>query len=189
MNGGWIQIMGPVSRMADWKFIETTQFGSSLQQTRYPPTRAAYTSALALSRMLMLPGAVYVDPELSWRYEIGPSGATFVSGNGLGSAYNGTFWFGSARSFQQVGGNGGSIYRVKLTADRLHVDVSADPRLADRVADNLFRATKFDGTESESLQIGTGFGITASIVQGPDGNLYVVSITDQAIYKISRKPG
>jgi glucose/arabinose dehydrogenase len=43
-------------------------------------------------------------------------------------------------------------------------------------------------TESESLQIGTGFGTTTDIEQGPDGNLYVVSITDNAIYKISRKP-
>ena len=94
---------------------------------------------------------------------------------------------GSARSFSQVGGNGGSIYRMKLTADRLHIDTSADPRLADRVADNLFRAQKFDGTESETLQIGTGFGTTPDIEQGPDGNLYVVSVTDGAIYMISHK--
>ena len=72
-------------------------------------------------------------------------------------------------------------------ADRLHVDVSADPRLADHVADNLFRAQKFEGTESETLQIGTGFGTTPDIEQGPDGNLYVVSITDNAIYRISRR--
>ena len=188
MNGGWIQLAGPLSRMADWKFIETTQFGGALQQVRYPPTRAAYTANLALSRMFMLPGAVYVDPEMSWRYEIGPSGATFVNGNALGAEYNGTLWIGSARAFQQVGGNGGSLYRLKLTADRLHVDVSAAPRLADKVADNLFRAQKFDGTESETLQIGRGFGTTAAIAQGPDGNLYVVSITDNAIYKISRAP-
>jgi glucose/arabinose dehydrogenase len=188
MNGGWIQVAGPLSRMADYKFIETTQFGSALQQVRYPPTRLAYTPALALSRMFMLPGATYVDPELSWRYEIGPAGTTFVSGDALGPEYNGTLWFGSARSFGQVGGNGGSLYRLKLTSDRLHVDVSADPRLADKVADNLFRPQKFDGTESETLLIGMGFGITPSIEQGPDGNLYVVSNTDNAIYKISRKP-
>jgi hypothetical protein len=41
MNGGWIQIAGPASRMPDFKFTETTQFGSSLQQLRYPPTRIA----------------------------------------------------------------------------------------------------------------------------------------------------
>jgi glucose/arabinose dehydrogenase len=186
MNGGWIQLAGPLSRMSNWKTIETTQFNSSLQQVRYPPTRAAYTSTLALSRMFMLPGATYVDPELSWKYEIGPSGAAFVQGNALGAVYNGTLWFGSARSFQQVGANGGSLYRIKLTADRLHVDTSADPRLADRVADNLFRAQKFDGTESETLKIGQGFGVTPSIEQGPDGSLYVVSITDGAIYRISQ---
>jgi aldose sugar dehydrogenase len=95
-------------------------------------------------------------------------------------------WIGSARSFDQVGGNGGSLYRLRLTADRQNVDVSADARLADRVADNVFRAQKFDGTESESLRIGTGFGTATSIEQGPDGNLYVVSLTDNAIYRISR---
>ena len=139
MNGGWIQFAGPLSRVADFKFIETTQFGSALQQVRYPPTRVAYNAAPALSRLFMLPGAVYIDPEFSWRYEIGPSGAAFVQGSALGAEYDGTLWIGSARSFEQVGGNGGSLYRMRLTPDRLHVDVSADPRLADRVADNLFR--------------------------------------------------
>jgi glucose/arabinose dehydrogenase len=188
MNGGWVQFAGPASRVADWKFIETTQFGSALQQVRYPPTRAAYGGAAALSRLFMLPGAVYKDPELSWRYEIGPSGAAFVRGNALGAEYDGTLWIGSALSFDQVGGNGGSLYRLRLTADRQNVDVSADARLADRVADNLFRAQKFDGTESESLQIGTGFGTTTDIVQGPDGGLYVVSLTQNAIYRITRRP-
>jgi len=188
MNGGWVQLAGPLSRISDWKFIETTQFGSNLQQVRYPPTRAAYTAALALSRMFMLPGATYVDPDLSWRFEIGPAGTTFVKGTALGAEYDGTLWMGSARGNSQVGANGGSVYRFELTSNRLHVDVSADPRLADRVADNLSRAQKFDGTESETLQIGTGFGTTPSIEQGPEGNLYVVSLTDNAIYKISHRP-
>lgn len=188
MNGGWIQLAGPLSRFSQFKSIETTQFNSALQQVRYPPTRIAYSSALALSRMFMLPGAVYVDPEFSWKYEIGPAGTTFVQGTALGTEYDGTLWIGSARGFQQVGNNGGSLYRMKLTPDRLHVDVSADPRLADHVADNLFSPTKFEGTESETLQIGKGFGITPDIEQGPDGNLYVVSNTDNVVYKISRKP-
>jgi glucose/arabinose dehydrogenase len=188
MNGGWIQIAGPLSRMSQFKSIETTQFNSSLQQRRYPPTRIAYSGALALARMFMLPGAAYQDPNFSWKYEIGPAGTTFVSGTALGAEYDGTLWIGSARSFQQVGGTGGSLYRFRLTPDRLNVDVSADPRLADRVADNLFRPQKFEGTESETLIIGRGFGTAADIEQGPDGNLYVVSITDGAIYKISRRP-
>ncbi|WP_158219754.1 sorbosone dehydrogenase family protein [Ideonella sp. A 288] len=188
LNGGWIQFAGPSSRVPSFKLIETTQFGRALQQVRYPPTRVSYTSAAALSRLVMLPGAVYKDPELSWRYESGPSGATFVKGTALGAAYDGTLWIGSSRGFAQVGANGGALYRIKLTADRMNVDVSADPRLADRVADNLFRAQKFEGTESETLVIGRGFGTTPSIEQAPDGDLYVVSLTDNTIYKISRVP-
>lgn len=188
MNGGWIQIAGPLSRFAQFKFIETTQYARALQQVRYPPTRIVYTAAAALSRMFMLPGATYVDPEFSWKYEVGPAGTTFIVGDALGEAHNGTLWIGSARSFQQVGGTGGSLYRFQLTSDRLHVDVSADPRLADKVADNLFRQQKFEGTESESLIIGTGFGTTPDLVQGPDGNLYVVSVTDGVIYQISAVP-
>jgi len=65
------------------------------------------------------------------------------------------------------------------------VDTSADPRLADLVADN---GNKYDPTESETLLIGHGFGVTPDIEQGPDGNLYVVSISDGVIYKISRLP-
>src|SRR5262249_13279415 len=139
-------------------------------------------------RMFLLPGAIYTEPECSGKYEIGPAGTAFVRGNALGPEYNGTLWIGSARSFTQVNNNGGSLYRLKLTADRLHVDVSADPRLADHRADNLFSPTKFEGTESETLKISVGdFGITPDIECGPDGNLYVVSNTNNVVYKISRK--
>lgn len=188
MNGGWIQLAGPLARYPQFKSIEVNQFSRQLQQLRFPPTRLAYTSTLARSRMFSLPGATYVDPDLSWVYEIGPSGAAFVSGDTLGTQYDGTLWIGSSRSFQQVGGNGGSLYCLGFTPDRLHVDLSADPRLADRVADNVFRSTKFDGTESETLQIGVGFGTTAAIAQGPDGCLYVVSISDNTIYRIGPQP-
>jgi glucose/arabinose dehydrogenase len=193
MNGGWIQIMGPRSRYPQFKFIETTQFGSALQQRRYPPTRLGYTAALAEARMFKLGGSQYSDPEFSWRYEIGPAGTAFVNGTALGPEYDGTMWIGSARAFEQVGGTGGSLFRFRLTSNRMDLDLSADPRLADRVADNVLRpptdpSQKFDPTESESLIIGKGFGTTTDIVQGPDGNLYVVSITDGAIYRISRRP-
>jgi glucose/arabinose dehydrogenase len=189
MNGGWIQIAGPVSRFLEFREIETAQFGGTMQQLRYPPTRIALTPALALFQMFTPPGSVYVDPDFSFRYEVGPAGTAFVAGNALGPKYRGSLWIGSARSFEAVGGNGGSLYRFVLTRDRQHVDVSVDPRLADRVADNMFRPQKFDGTETEALVIGRGFGTTPCIEQGPDGNLYVVSITDNTIYKISRAIG
>jgi glucose/arabinose dehydrogenase len=183
MNGGWIQIMGPQNRFFDFKGIEVNEFGGALQQVRFPPTRLAHSPGNARGHLFMLPGATYVDPELSWKYESGPAGTAFVAGSGLGSHNDGTLWIGSSRSFQQVGGTGGSLYRIRLAHDRKRVDVS-DPRLSERVADNL---EKFEATESESLIVGTGFGTTPSIEQGPDGNLYIVSITDNAIYMISHK--
>lgn len=187
MNGGWIQTAGPISRISSFKQIECVQFGPSLQQVRFPPTRIAYTPAVASSRMFFLPGSTYVDPDFSWRYEVGPAGAAFIQGTALGAANAGTLWIGSSRSFGQVGGSGGSLYRFKLTPDRFHVDVSADPRLADRVADNLFRAQKFDGSESETLIIGRGFGITPDIQQFQN-ILFVVSLSDNAIYQIRLQP-
>ena len=114
-----------------------------------------------------------------WSGRIGFILANTAAGVGLGSIWKFPY---------EVGANGGSLYRLQLTADRLNVDVSADARLADRVADNLFRAQKFEGTESETLRIGTGFGTTTDIVQGPDGGLYVVSLTQNAIYRITRRP-
>ena len=160
MNGGWIQFAGPLSRIADCKVIETTLFGSALQQVRYPPTRVAYTRGRWRCRGCSCCRApIYVDPEFSWKYEIGPSGTTFVSGNALGRRVRrhavdrlGAQLPAGRRQRRQPVPHAGS------PPDRLHVDVSADPRLADRVADNLFRAQKFDGTESET-------GVSASQVE------------------------
>jgi hypothetical protein len=182
-NGGWIQIMGPQHRFFDYKDIEVTQFGGALQQVRFPPTRLADSPGNARVALFMLPGAKYMDPELSWKYESGPAGTAFVRDTALGADNEGTLWFGSSRAFAQVGGTGGSIYRVRLNTNRKKLDVS-DPALAEGVVDNV---AKFDPTESESIVIGTGFGTTPDIKQGPDGNLYVVSITDGAIYMISHK--
>ncbi|MDP3287488.1 MAG: hypothetical protein Q8M64_04200 [Methyloversatilis sp.] len=103
----------------------------------------------------------------------------------LGPAYSGTLWFGSARWLGQAGGTGGNRYCLRLPLARDNLDLSANPRLADKVADNLLRAQKFDGKKSETLVIGRCFGVTAAIEQGQDGNLYVVSLSDNRIYRIS----
>jgi len=206
-NYGWVQVMGPLSHIAEFKAIEMNLFSppailGNMQQIRYPPTRIAYTPALALSNMFSLPGSVYQEPEFSWRYSISPAGLGFVRGDGLGPAYNGTLWSGAATTGAITGGSsgtfaGGFLTMFRLSADRAHLDLSADPRLADRVADNgTFplpvgtspgaAGLKFTGNESESLLIGQNFGITTDIQTGPDGSLYVVSNTDGAVYKISR---
>ena len=52
------------------------------------------------------------------------------------------------------------------------------------MADNL---AKHDITESESLLIGRDFGVVTDIETGPDGNLYVVSLSNGTIYEIFRR--
>jgi hypothetical protein len=44
-----------------------------------------------------------------------------------------------------------------------------------------------DITESESMRFGSGFGI-ATDIQTRNGTLFVVSLSDGAIYKISKHP-
>jgi hypothetical protein len=85
---------------------------------------------------------------------------------------------GPARDFV----DGGQLFRFRLTGNRQKIAVD-DPRLEDRVADNEF---KFDMTESEDLLFGTGFGVVTDIRTGPNGNLFLVSLTHGAIYEIFR---
>jgi glucose/arabinose dehydrogenase len=189
MNSGWIQIMGPASRVAQFKTIETTMGPTSdpfapngyfgLQQNRWPPTNIADTPEEALSRLFMLPGAHFSDPELSWKFELGPGGIGFLDGRALGRQYEGDLFTGGSRDFLQ----GGHLFRIQLTGNRSKVAVD-DPRLEDRVADNI---GKWEITESESLLFGRNFGLVTDIHTGPDGHLYVVSNTHSAVYEIFRR--
>jgi aldose sugar dehydrogenase len=179
MNSGWIQIMGPASRVAQFKEIETSPEFDGLQQIRWPPTNIADTPEEALSRMVSFGAAAHFsDPELSWKFEVGPGGIGFMRGRGLGPQYAGDLFMGGSRDFLE----GGHLFRIQLTGNRRRVAVD-DPRLEDRVADNL---DKWEGTESESLLFGRNFGVGTDINTGPDGNLYVVSLSHGAVYKISR---
>jgi uncharacterized repeat protein (TIGR01451 family) len=176
-NNGWIQTMGPISRVAEFKAIESTYGAGNLQQLRWPPSLIADTPAGALAQLYMLPGAHYNDPEFSWKYALAPAGMGFVQGRELGPQFEGDMLVGAGRTFL----SGGYLFRFKLTPDRLHFSFS-DSRLLDLVADNT---DKFDITESESLLIGKDFGIASDIQTGPNGDVFVVSNTNGAVYEIS----
>jgi glucose/arabinose dehydrogenase len=178
MNGGWIQIMGPVARVAEFKAIELAIGGASLQQARWPPTNIADSPEEALSRLYMLPGAQYNDPEFSWRYAVAPAGIGFLRSRALGPQYENDLFVGAARPTLA----NGYLFRFNLTGNRRKVGVD-DPRLEDRVADNN---AKFDVTESEEIMFGRDFGVGTDIQTGPNGNLFVVSLTGGAVYEIYR---
>ena len=189
-NSGWIQIMGPPERVGQFKAIETDPtapqpfaaggyFG--LQQIRWSPTNIADTPAQALSRLVMFPGAHYSAPELAWKFEVAPAGIGFLSGRALGNQYDGDLFVGGARTFLE----GGFIWHVSMHSrrdkrDKVLVD---DPRLDDRVADNV---NKWEITESESLLFGRNFGIATDVIQGANGNLFVVSTDQGAVYEVFR---
>jgi hypothetical protein len=183
-----VQIMGPPERIDQFKAIETTvtpnppdpfaatYFG--LQQIRWLPTNIADTPGAALSRLFMLPGAHYSAPEFSWKYEVAPAGIGFLDSRALGPQYQNDLFVGAARDFLE----GGALFRFNLTGNRRKIGVD-DPRLEDRVADNLH---KWEITESETLLFGRDFGIGTDVQTGPNGNLFVVSLTDGSIYEVYR---
>jgi hypothetical protein len=188
-NSGWVQIMGPPERIAQYKAIETTPvvvapdvftptFG--LQQLRWSPVNIADTAQQALARLFMLPGAHYSAPEFSWKFEVAPGAIGFVDGRGLGPQFEGDLFMAAARPFLE----GGHLFHFNLTGNRRAI-ATDDPRLRDRVADNL---RKWEITESESLLVGRNFGVGTDMHTGPNGNLYVVSLSNGAIYEIFRTP-
>jgi glucose/arabinose dehydrogenase len=180
MNGGWIQIAGPVDRIGQYKEIETTFGGQNLQQIRWPPINIADTPEDTRARLFMLPGARYRDPVFSWKWEVAPAGIGFLTSGALGRRYKGDLFVGAATPLLQ----GGYLFHFDVGGKRRKIDVH-DARLEDRVADNL---EKHDITESETLLFGRNFGVGTDIQTGPNGNLFVVSLTNGAVYEIFRRP-
>jgi len=181
MNSGWIQIHGPISRLSEYKQIESTSIHHedfpNLQQFRWGPERIADSAQDALSRLFVLPESHFSDPEFSWKYVLPPAGIGFVSGTALGEAHNGTLWVGSADLLP----DDGVLFRFRLTGNRRMIAVD-DPGLEDRVADNL---TFHELSENDSILIGDGFGIVTEILTAPNGALWLVSLTNGAIYEIA----
>ena len=177
-NLGWVQIMGPVARVAQFKAIETSPAFFGLQQVRWSPENIANTPAEALSRLFMIPGAHYSDPEFSWKFAVAPAAIGFLNSRALGPQYAGDLFVGASRPTLDEG----YLFRFNLTGNRRKIGTD-DPRLEDRVADN---STKFDATESETLRFGTGFGVGTDIQTGPNGNLFVVSLSAGTVYEVYR---
>ena len=79
----------------------------------------------------------------------------------------------------------GNLFRLEVDKSRRGFDLE-DRRLRDGVADNTF---KYDVTESESLLFGENFGVTPDVRSSPDGTLYGVSLSRNAVYEIRRAEG
>jgi glucose/arabinose dehydrogenase len=196
-NGGWIQIMGPASRLSDFKGIETsftnlqgnlpvagnvplsavdpTTFIPALQQVRWPPTLIANSPGQARNQLFVLPGSHYDDPEFSWKWAVAPAAIGF-GGAGLGPKHAGSLFVGASRTFLE----GGYLFEFKFDASRQHFAFT-DSDIRDGIDNNDY---KFDEGQSKSLIAGKNFGVVTDIVTGPDGGLYVTSLSNGTVYKI-----
>jgi len=173
-NSGWIQLMGPLDRINQFKDIETTFGAQTLQQLRYAPSRIAATPEEARARMLNLPGSQYSDPEFSWKFAVPPAALEFASAATLGRDYAGDLI---------VGFVGGQLMDFNLAASRTRFRFTQSG-LQDLVDDN---AAKFVPNESAPLVFAHDFGTITDLQRAPGDGLYVVSNTDGAIYRLFRK--
>jgi glucose/arabinose dehydrogenase len=182
-NGGWIQFAGPASRVAEFRAIETTSLHNedfpNLQQLRWGPERIATTEGEARSRLFELAGSEYSDPEFSWKYVIAPAGIGFVGSRALGAQYEGDLLVGLSVPDPL----GGALLRFEMKKHQRTLEFR-DRRLDDLVADNL---EPRDLGESESLVLGSNFGIVTDIATAPGGTVYVVSLSAGTIFEISAR--
>jgi plastocyanin len=109
----------------------------------------------------------------SWKFPVAVTSIAFVTGDALGESSANTAWMGTVLT--------DSLYRYPLTDDGSAFDFADDEGLSDLVDDN---AQKGDVGESADYVVGSGFGVVTHILQGPDGMLYVSSISNGAVYRI-----
>ena len=111
----------------------------------------------------------YHDPQFTWMKTVAPTGLAFAKSPEYGKYQNNLF----------VGDcNNGNIYRFELNKDRDGF-VFNSPQLQDKVVN-------YEDSMDEII-FGTDFGCVSDVVTGPDGFLYIVSLSDGTIYRIIPK--
>lgn len=119
----------------------------------------------------------YSDPEFSWERTVTPTGLTFLNSN-LFAKYKDEMLVGTC--------NSGQLFKFKLNEERNQL-VFDTPHLQDRIANLTIENGQKDFESLDEIVFGTGFGCITDVEMGPDGLLYVVSITDNTIYRITSK--
>jgi glucose/arabinose dehydrogenase len=107
---------------------------------------------------------VYSNPEFSWQKPVAPTAIEF-----------GTKELGQEDKVFVVDCNTGNLYRFTLNSDRTGFTFDS-PDLSDLVLN-------IDDSPDEII-VGTGFGCSTDIERGPDGLLYILSLSQGVIYRI-----
>jgi aldose sugar dehydrogenase len=120
--------------------------------------------------LFVISGSHYADPKLSWFHTVGPTAIVFLDSTELGNQYLNDVFVGDI--------NNGNLYHFQPNASRDGFTFTS-PALSDLVADN-------NTTELDEVIFGTGFTGITDLKVGPDGLLYVISLVDGTIYRISQ---
>ena len=123
--------------------------------------------------LVNFPGSHYSDPVFSWLKPIAVTAIEFLKSTKLGPNYQNNMFVGDFEN--------GNLYYFKLNAGRTALELGSSQQaasgLSDMVVDNK--------NELNAVILATGFGGITDIKTGPDGFLYVLSIVDGNIYRIS----
>ena len=115
--------------------------------------------------------STYSEPEFSWLSTIAPTSIYFPPTAALGANYQGDCIIGD--------NNTGNLYHFEVNAGRTGLVMPASG-VQDLVADTA--------AERDLFLWGQGFGVVTDLDTGPDGALYVVSLTQSKISRIARLP-
>jgi len=109
---------------------------------------------------------VYSDPEFSWEQTVAPTSILFPDSISFANYTDSVF---------VADCNNGNLYNFTLNQTRDSF-VFTNPDLSDLVLNT--------GDDSGEIEFGSGFGCITDLEMGPDGFLYVSSISDGIIYRI-----
>jgi aldose sugar dehydrogenase len=123
------------------------------------------------------PGSAYSDPEFSWAVPVAPTALAFAASPILGCGLQNDLLVGD--------NNCGQLYRFHPNAARDALTFTS-MELQDKVADN--GGAVCSGQLQEVL-FGGNWGAITDLENGPDGRLYLVSLTRGAVYRIGPKVG
>jgi glucose/arabinose dehydrogenase len=111
----------------------------------------------------------YSPPEFIWNVTVAPTALKFFNSDKLGKEYENDMFVGDFKN--------GNLYHFDLTRDRTELELKGS--LHDKLANSM--------EELNELVFAYGFRSIADLEVGPDGYLYILSISDGTIYRILSK--
>ena len=121
------------------------------------------------SELDSLPGYedyVYDDPKFTWEEPVAPTGLDFAKFQEI-DKYDNSLFVGDC--------NTGNIYNFELNENRDGFEFTSS-----FLQDNIINKNE----SMDEIIIGTGFGCVTDIERGPDGFLYIVSLSEGTVFRI-----